>query len=55
VVVEALRPIQQRYGELRADPGALEQVLRQGREQAEAVASQTLSRVREALGFLAAA
>ena len=55
VVVEALRPIQQRYGELRADPGALEQVLRQGREQAEAVASQTLGRVREALGFLAAA
>ncbi|MFN9620705.1 MAG: tryptophan--tRNA ligase [Synechococcaceae cyanobacterium] len=54
-VVEALRPIQQRYGELRSDPGALELVLRQGREQAAAVAEQTLNRVRAALGFLAAA
>jgi tryptophanyl-tRNA synthetase len=54
-VVEALRPIQQRYAELRADSGALEQVLRQGRDQAKSVAEQTLNRVREALGFLAAA
>jgi tryptophanyl-tRNA synthetase len=53
-VVEALRPIQARYGEWRADPGALEQVLREGREQAQAVAEQTLERVRAALGFLAA-
>ena len=53
-VVEALRPIQERYRELRADPGGLEAVLRQGREQAQGVAGQTLARVRRSLGFLEA-
>ena len=52
VVIEALRPIQQRYGEWRADPEGLRQVLGQGRQRAEAVAGQTLARVRDALGFL---
>ncbi len=52
--VEALRPVQQRYTELRADLGTLETVLRQGRERAAAVAGETLQRVRAALGFLSA-
>jgi tryptophanyl-tRNA synthetase len=51
--VEALRPLQQRYAELRRDPGHLETVLRDGRERASAVAAATLQRVRVALGFLA--
>ncbi|MFM7549817.1 MAG: tryptophan--tRNA ligase [Cyanobacteriota bacterium] len=51
--VEALRPVQARYAELRADRGALEAVLRQGRERAQAVASGSLQRVKGALGFLA--
>lgn len=50
--VEALRPIQQRYHDLRVDPGALEAVLTEGRERAAAVADATLQRVRDALGFL---
>lgn len=50
--VEALRPVQERYAELRADQGALEAVLKQGRERADAVASESLQRVRDALGFL---
>ncbi|MEB3261356.1 MAG: tryptophan--tRNA ligase [Cyanobacteriota bacterium] len=50
--VEALRPLQQRYGELRAERGALEQVLRDGRERASEVAELSLRRVRDALGFL---
>jgi tryptophanyl-tRNA synthetase len=53
-VVEALRPVQQRYRELRSDPATLEAVLRVGRNQAQAVANATLTRVRQALGFLAA-
>ena len=53
-VIEALRPIQERYGELRADRGGLEAVLRQGRLQAEAVASRSLARLRDAIGFLPA-
>jgi tryptophanyl-tRNA synthetase len=55
VVVEALRPIQERYQQLRADPGGLEAVLREGRERAQEVAGQSLGRVRRALGFLEAA
>jgi len=50
--VEALRPVQARYADLRNDPGALETVLQQGRERATAVAETTLGRVRNALGFL---
>ena len=50
--VEALRPLQKRYGELRAERGALEQVLRDGRERASEVAELSLRRVRDALGFL---
>ena len=52
--VEALRPVQQRYAEWRGDPAALRAVLEQGRQQADQVARGTLSRVREALGFLQA-
>ena len=51
-VVEALRPIQERYRELRRDPATLEGVLQAGRERATTVADQTLNRVRTALGFL---
>jgi tryptophanyl-tRNA synthetase len=54
VVVEALRPIQERYGELRRDPATLEAALEGGRERATAVAEATLGRVRQALGFLPA-
>ena len=51
VVVDALRPIQQRYGELMADPSTLDGVLRQGRQRAETVAQASLERVRTALGL----
>ncbi|MEA5423061.1 tryptophan--tRNA ligase [Synechococcus sp. CCY9202] len=50
-VVEALRPVQERYRDLRSDPSQLQQVLELGRERAEAVASTTLQRLRDALGF----
>ena len=51
VVVDALRPIQQRYGELMADPGTLDRVLSQGRQRAVAVAQASLEQVRSALGL----
>lgn len=50
--IEALRPIQERYAQWRADPASLQQVLTEGRERAGAVAEATLQRVRDALGFL---
>jgi tryptophanyl-tRNA synthetase len=52
--VEALRPVQHRYGELRRDPATLLDVLAEGRRRADEVARSTLARVRHALGFLTA-
>ncbi|MCP9818104.1 tryptophan--tRNA ligase [Synechococcus sp. Cruz-9H2] len=52
--VEALRPLQERYDEILAEPGYLDQVLRSGRERASAVAEASLERVRTAMGFLPA-
>ncbi|MFN7677231.1 MAG: tryptophan--tRNA ligase, partial [Cyanobacteriota bacterium] len=51
-LVEALRPIQERYGEWRREPAELAQVLQEGRQRASAVATATLARVRDAMGFL---
>ncbi|HEY9761908.1 MAG TPA: tryptophan--tRNA ligase [Trichocoleus sp.] len=49
--VAALEPIQQKYQELMADRTYLESVLRQGNERARAIASQTLTKVKDALGY----
>jgi tryptophanyl-tRNA synthetase len=49
--IEALRPIRERYAQVRSERGYLQDVLRQGREEAEAVANATLERVRGAMGF----
>lgn len=51
-VVEALRPIQERYNALRQDPGQLTAVLDAGADRAGTVAQGTLERVRDAMGFL---
>lgn len=50
--IEALKPIQTKYQELMADRGYLNSVLREGAAQADAVAHMTLTRVKNALGFL---
>lgn len=50
--IEALKPIQDRYYELMGDREYLDSVLREGAEKADSVASQTLTRVKDALGFL---
>jgi tryptophanyl-tRNA synthetase len=53
-VIEVLRPIQQRYAALAADPGAVADILAKGAARAQATAAATLSRAREALGLLPA-
>lgn len=50
VVVEALAPLQARYGELRADPAELDALLARGAERARTRAAATLARVKAALG-----
>ncbi|MEM8603496.1 MAG: tryptophan--tRNA ligase [Cyanobacteria bacterium P01_H01_bin.121] len=52
VTLATLEPIQTRYQEIMADHTYLHDVLRQGREQAEAVATTTLERVKAAMGFV---
>jgi len=51
-VVEALRPLQQRFAELTADPGELARLLRTGAEKARRIASGTLERAHARIGLL---
>lgn len=51
-VVEMLRPVQERYAELAADPAGTAAILEAGAAKAHAVAAKTLTRVREAVGLL---
>ena len=54
-VTEELAPLQQRYSEIVAEKGWLEQVLADGAERASAVSECTLKSVKEHMGFLAPA
>jgi tryptophanyl-tRNA synthetase len=51
-VVEALRPIQARYAELEGDPAALATILEKGAAKAQAVAADTVTRAKAAIGLL---
>jgi tryptophanyl-tRNA synthetase len=49
--IAALKPIQDKYKAVMDDRSYLESVLRQGREQAETIATATLNKVKSAMGF----
>jgi tryptophanyl-tRNA synthetase len=51
VVVAMLRPIQQRYADLAADPILVDGILREGAERARVRAAETVRRAKEALGL----
>jgi len=51
-VVEALKPIQQRYHELMKDEGYLVTLMKEGAQKASSVASQTLKKVYERIGLI---
>ncbi|MBD0389459.1 MAG: tryptophan--tRNA ligase [Nostoc sp. C3-bin3] len=50
-IIESLKPIQEKYQTITQDKGYLESVLRDGGEKARAIANQTLSQVKTALGY----
>lgn len=50
-MIEGLRPIQERYNSLMTNKQDLEAVLKQGKDQAHAIAADTLTRVKNALGY----
>ncbi len=52
VTIETLKPIQDKYKQIMDDKSYLDSVLREGRQKAEAVANNTLSKVKNALGYL---
>lgn len=51
-VVATLEPMQQRFKEIRADQSLMNQVMKQGAEQARARAAKTLALVNDAVGFV---
>ncbi|MGQ0587676.1 MAG: tryptophan--tRNA ligase [Gammaproteobacteria bacterium] len=51
-VIEKLKPVQQRYQDIRADEAGLKRVLKDGAARAAAHADRTLRRVHDALGFI---
>ncbi|MBD2516719.1 tryptophan--tRNA ligase [Nostoc sp. FACHB-973] len=50
-IIESLKPIQEKYQAITEDKSYLESVLRDGGEKARAIANQTLSQVKVALGY----
>jgi tryptophanyl-tRNA synthetase len=52
-VVEALRPVQERYRELAADPGEVAKLLAEGADRARSIATVTVARAKQATGLLA--
>lgn len=50
-IIESLKPIQEKYQSVTEDKSYLESVLRHGGEKARAIANQTLSQVKAALGY----
>jgi tryptophanyl-tRNA synthetase len=52
VVIEALRPIKERYHDLISDPAQLEQLLTLGAERAREVAAPKLTEVKSKVGFI---
>jgi tryptophanyl-tRNA synthetase len=51
-VIETVRPMQARYRELSADPGAVLDVLKKGADRASDVAAQVFTRARRSIGLL---
>jgi tryptophanyl-tRNA synthetase len=51
-VVEYLRPVRERYLELRADPANLQSVLSAGAERAREVSGATVTLIKERMGFV---
>ncbi len=51
VVVESLRPLQERYNELTAEPGLIDSILKDGADKARPLAEKTLAEVKKRVGL----
>ncbi len=52
VIIEGLRPIQEKYGQLTSNPDELDSILDAGASRARAVADHKLDQVKDAVGFV---
>lgn len=52
VIIKGLEPLQQKYNELKKNPNYVKSALKNGADQARKTASQTISEVKEKVGFL---
>jgi tryptophanyl-tRNA synthetase len=55
VVIEALRPVRERYHGLMSDPAELDRILADGARRAQAVAGPKMQEIRHKVGFVPAA
>lgn len=51
VIIDALKPIQERYNQFAADPHTLDEILKRSAEKAAAMAAPTLLRVKQSMGL----
>jgi tryptophanyl-tRNA synthetase len=51
ILIESLRPIQNKYNEILTDPNQVIEILKKGKERAEPIAEQTLSIVKKRVGL----
>jgi len=51
IVIESLKPIQERYNQFLADPVLLDSILKTGAQQARQAAEPTLQKIKECVGF----
>lgn len=52
ILMKTFAPARKRYQELKANPPAVQKILREGTEKAQAVAGETMKEVREAVGLM---
>lgn len=52
VVIEEIRPIQERFKQILADKGFLEEVIKDGAKKADYIANKTLRKVKKKIGFI---
>jgi len=55
MVIANLEPLQKRYGEIRAEPGYLDRVLREGAERVSPIAKSTVQLAKERMGLYSGA
>ncbi|MDQ6603209.1 MAG: tryptophan--tRNA ligase [Chloroflexota bacterium] len=52
IIIEGLRPLQERYAQITAEPGYVERILKEGADRARPIADETLANAKRGMGLL---